>query len=257
MKRAAVLSAYDTQLRRGARADGSGATVQTVDGVVRYVAADAGGWSAVVWADHPDRAVIDRQVAFFSGLGRTFEWKTYAHDPVDVRPMLVDAGFVAEDEESLVVAEVAALPTDVALPAGVRLVPVQDAAGIARLVQVHEEVFGTPHGWLGQALLAQLEEAPDSMAAVLAVAGERAVCSARIDFHVGTDFASLWGGGTLPEWRGRGIYRATVAYRAGLAAARGFRYLQVDASPDSRPILQRLGFVQLTTTTPYVWRPPS
>jgi hypothetical protein len=36
-----------------------------------------------------------------------------------------------------------------------------------------------------------------------------------------------------------------------LAAARGFRYLQVDASPDSRPILRRLGFAELATTTPF------
>jgi len=43
-----------------------------------------------------------------------------------------------------------------------------------------------------------------------------------------------------------------VAHRARLAAARGFRYLQVDASDDSSPILQRLGFVRLATTTPFI-----
>ena len=68
-------------------------------------------------------------------------------------------------------------------------------------------------------------------------------------------FASLWGGGTLPAWRGRGIYRALVAYRAGLAARRGYRYLTVDASADSEPILRRLGFRCLARTTPYHWTP--
>ena len=63
--------------------------------------------------------------------------------------------------------------------------------------------------------------------------------------------------GTLPAWRGRGIYRAIVAYRANLAAARGLRYLQVDASDESRPILERLGFVAVTTTTPFIWSPPT
>ena len=81
------------------------------------------------------------------------------------------------------------------------------------------------------------------------------VCSARMDFYPGTDFASLWGGGTAPEWRGRGIYRALVSRRARTAAERGYRYLQVDASDDSRPILQRLGFVQLDITTPYTYGP--
>jgi hypothetical protein len=55
-----------------------------------------------------------------------------------------------------------------------------------------------------------------------------------------------------PSSRGRGVFRSLVAHRAALAAARGFRYLQVDASSDSRPILERLGFVQLATTTPFV-----
>ena len=70
-----------------------------------------------------------------------------------------------------------------------------------------------------------------------------------------TQFAGLWGGATRPAWRGRGIYRALVARRAQFAAARDVRFLQVDASDDSRPILERLGFVAITTTTPYVWTP--
>jgi hypothetical protein len=43
-----------------------------------------------------------------------------------------------------------------------------------------------------------------------------------------------------------------VLERARLARARGYRFLQVDALPTSLPILERLGFVQLTTTRPYV-----
>jgi GNAT superfamily N-acetyltransferase len=104
-------------------------------------------------------------------------------------------------------------------------------------------------------LLAQLREAPQSVAMVLAMAGNEPVCSARADFPPGSEFAGLWGGGTLPAWRGRGIYRALIAYRAGLAARRGYRYLTVDASADSEPILRRLGFRCLARTTPYQWTP--
>jgi len=92
-----------------------------------------------------------------------------------------------------------------------------------------------------------------SVAAVLAMAGQTPIAAGRMEFHLGTEFASLWGGGTLAEWRGRGVFRSLVAYRAALAAARGFRYLQVDASADSRPILRRLGFVELATTTPFTY----
>jgi GNAT superfamily N-acetyltransferase len=65
----------------------------------------------------------------------------------------------------------------------------------------------------------------------------------------------LLGGSTLPQWRGRGIYRALVAARAQRAAARSVDYLQADASDDSAPILRRLGFHAVTTTTAYVWTP--
>jgi hypothetical protein len=47
------------------------------------------------------------------------------------------------------------------------------------------------------------------------------------------------------------VFRSLVAHRAATAAARGFRYLQVDASQDSQPILRRLGFIELATTTPF------
>jgi hypothetical protein len=86
------------------------------------------------------------------------------------------------------------------------------------------------------------------------MAGEM-VCASWVRFHEGTDFASLYGGSTLARWRGRGIYRATVAHRARLAAERGHRFLQVDATDASRPILTRLGLLPVATTTPYVWRP--
>jgi hypothetical protein len=60
----------------------------------------------------------------------------------------------------------------------------------------------------------------------------------------------------LPDrLRGRGIYKALVAVRAARAVELGYKYLQVDASDDSSPILQRLGFHPVTTTTPWVHTP--
>lgn len=153
------------------------------------------------------------------------------------------------------IADVADLPTDLPPPPGVRFVPVTDSDGVRLLVRVHEEVFGDDHAAFGRALLTRLENAPESVTPVLAMAGDRPVCGSRIEFRDGTDFASLWGGGTLPEWRNKGIYRAMVSYRARLAAERGLRYLQVDAQAPSRPILERLGFVRLTTTVPYTFSP--
>ena len=137
-------------------------------------------------------------------------------------------------------------------PAGVQLRAVVDEPGIDAIVSVHDEVFGEDHAASGRALLDALTHRPSSVAAAVAVAGDTPIAAGRVEFHAGTDFASLWGGGTLTVWRGRGVFRSLVAHRAALASARGFRYLHVDASPDSRPILERLGFVELATTTPFV-----
>ncbi len=55
----------------------------------------------------------------------------------------------------------------------------------------------------------------------------------------------LMGGSTLPHARGQGVYRALVHARWRDAEARGTPRLFVQAVADSRPILERLGFVPL------------
>lgn len=220
------------------------------------VVSDEHGWSGVIWSDLAELsadAVIAAQISRFAQLRRPWEWKHYSYDaPEDLPERLLAAGFTSEPSEALLVAEIAGLTLDVPPPPGVELRAVIDRDGVAALVSVHDEVFGEDHSALGAALLTGLAQRPSTAAAVVAVAGRTPIAAGRVEFHAGTDFASLWGGGTLPAWRGRGVFRSLVAHRAGLASARGFRYLQVDASPDSRPILQRLGFVELATTTPFM-----
>lgn len=96
----------------------------------------------------------------------------------------------------------------------------------------------------------------DSMQVWTAVAGGEIISAGRLEPVEGTEFAGLWGGATLPEWRGRGVYRALTAERARAALAQGKRYLQSDSTEFSRPILERAGLVKVSTTTPYVWSPP-
>ncbi len=116
-------------------------------------------------------------------------------------------------------------------------------------------VFGREDPEQRASLLTQLADAPETIDIVIAMAGDEPVSAARTEFLPGTQFAGLWGGGTLPQWRKRGIYRALVRTRADLAAERGYSYLEVDASEDSRPILERIGFERLAITTPYNWSP--
>lgn len=255
----AVLAQFDRQMRRDAPAGGHGARVEQVGGVLRRVGADSDDWNGVIWSDLDEAtadSAIAQQVGYFAALGREFEWKLYAHDrPGDLAARLRAAGLRSEPEETLMVARISDLPVDVEPPEGVRLVAVTDASGVALAADVHEQVFSTSAARLQQRMLSQLADTPEDIRIVVAMAGDVPVCAARLELNPGTDFASLWGGGTLAEWRGRGIYRALIAYRARVAAELGYRYLQVDASSESRPILQRLGFAALSTTTPYVFQP--
>lgn len=260
MEPAHMRDLFDAQVRRSDQADGSGALAEADGHVVRWASAGGQGWSGITWSALDEGCadqVITAQVRYFAGRGQQFEWKLYDYDqPADLADRLVAAGFRPGDAEALMVARVWDVPQDVPLPAGVRLVPVTDETGVDLLIEVHERVFGTDHSQLRRSLLAQLRTMPEVTAMVVAMAGDEPVCSARIEFLPGREFASIWGGGTLPGWRRKGIYRALVAYRARLAAARGYRFMQVDASADSQPILARLGFTCLAKTTPFVWTPP-
>jgi GNAT superfamily N-acetyltransferase len=262
MDHRAVLAEFDREMRQDPAPDGTGARVERAGRVVRQVGSEH-DWNGVLWSglgeDDAD-AAIAAQIDFFSALGREFEWKLYAHDgPPDLAERLLAAGFTAEPAESLMIAEVRDLPTEVVLPDGVRLRPVTDAAGMEILADVHGQAFGMTGTSYRERLLTQLAEAPHTVAAVVALAGEGPdevpVSAARMELPPGKHFAGLWGGGTVEAWRGRGVYRALIAHRAGIAAARGYRYLQVDALDSSRPILHRLGFATLSTTTPYVYKP--
>ena len=125
------------------------------------------------------------------------------------------------------------------------------------IAALESAIWGDDRGWLADSLEAELAADPAALSIVVAECADGMVSAGWVRFVAGSRFATLWGGGTLPGWRGRGIYRALVAHRAVLAREHGSRYLQVDASEDSRPILQRLGFVAVTTTTPFTWTPPS
>lgn len=254
MDRQAVLAAFDEQIRQHPEADAPDGHVEHGDGVIRSVSG-GDGWTGVTWCDLDEvsaDAVIAAQVSRFAELSRPWEWKHYSYDqPPDLPERLLAAGFTRAPAEALLVAEIADLTLDVPPPPGVKLRAVVDQEGVEALVSVHDEVFGEDHSVLGKTLLAALAHQPSTAAAVVAFAGQTPIAAGRVEFHSGTDFASLWGGGTLPAWRGRGVFRSLVAHRAALASAQGFRYLQVDASADSRPILQRLGFVEFATTTPF------
>src|SRR5580693_6724401 len=123
----AVRAAFDAQIRRKAEANEPGAVIEADAGVLRWVAPGT-QTSCIVWsqldAGSADAAIAAQQ-AYFTARGTPVEWKYYDYDlPADLPQRLLAAGFEADDEELMLVAETAAISHEVVLPAGVRLEPV-------------------------------------------------------------------------------------------------------------------------------------
>jgi GNAT superfamily N-acetyltransferase len=259
-----LLDLYDAQLRAHVPDPlPAGLTVEREGPLVRTFGFGDHGW--VEYRDLGDlsRAELDRliraQVARFAERKMPFEWKFHSHDrPSFLEERLAAAGLVAEELETVVIAETAALADDAPAPAGVVLREVGDRVDLERIGELEAAAWGhSGESWYPTSLEQELAADPAGLAILVAEADGLVVSAGWVRFPGGTDFATLWGGATLPTWRGRGIYRALVRRRAQLAAERGRRYLQVDASADSRPILERLGFRAVTHTRPYVWSPPT
>ena len=250
-----LLAAYDEQVRPAeTRNLPAGAYAEPDGPVVRVIGMHHRGFVT----GQPDLGVdgaeldelIARQRDFFAAREESVEWKTRGHDlPADLPKRLVAAGFVAEPLETVLIGVAADLATPVRVD-GVTVREVVDDEDMRRIAAMSSEVWDTDRGWMAAELI---ERDRARVVVVIAEADGQVVSSARLVFEPGTEFAGLWGGATLAAWRGRGIYRALVAHRATVATERGARYLQVDATDDSRPILQRLGFTAVTTTTPYVF----
>jgi hypothetical protein len=195
--------------------------------------------------------LVDRTMAYFAEHGRWFEWKTFDHDPAELRQLLLERKGVPGPPEALVMGEAAPLASEVPQLAGLTLRAASARPDLERVAALQSEVWGDDWSWLADDL--ELRQSADPPTAVFVVEDRDLVVSAAWLTPLGhSRVAGLWGGSTLAAYRGRGCYRALVARRARLAVELGYRYLQVDASDDSRPILERLGLSVVGSTTPFI-----
>jgi ribosomal protein S18 acetylase RimI-like enzyme len=242
MAAATILARYDAEIRADPPAE-VGVERVWADGVLRTIGAyNFIGW----WAFGPERAaeIAAREAAFFAG--REVEWKVYSHDgPPGLDAALAASGFATEDPETFLVLDLAQTQPPHNPLAGVEVREVRDAAGAADLVAVSNAAFGREEPWRLAQLIGRLED--PTQALFVAYDNGRPVSSGRLELAPGKAFAGLYGGGTVPDYQGRGAYRALVAARAAEARRRGCQFLTVDARETSRPILERLGFQPLAT----------
>jgi len=252
MDRKGVLAAFDAEMRERPDLHGTDRT-EEVAGVVRVVGDHS--WIAYSRLD-PSTApgAIRDQTDYFRRLGKRVEWKVFGHDrPPNLGELLRTEGYVPDPPETLVVLDLAGSGLVGQEPQGVEVRQVRDLAGLSTAVAVSEQAFGPGEGWIPEDLTGRLSD--PTFGLFLAYVDDKPVSAGRLEMPRGRAFASLWGGGTLPAYRGRGAYSALVRARAGVARTCRYRYLTVDARPTSRPILERAGFVPLTSMTGWVFDP--
>ncbi len=200
-------------------------------------------------------AAISAQIARFERIPQDFEWKVYDYDtPADLLERLRRRGFEIGEPEALLVLDLAAGPAALSRPVPTSVVRIAGPEGIDAVVALESEVWGSDHSDLGARLKRDLQEQPEMLSVYLSYQEEQPASAAWTYFHAGSRFASLWGGSTLAQFRRQGHYSALLAVRAQEAQERGFPLLTVDASPMSRPILEKHGFQHLATSRPCTWR---
>ncbi|MGA8247019.1 MAG: GNAT family N-acetyltransferase, partial [Nocardioides sp.] len=208
---ATLLAAYDAQLRGAAEVAGSPSwdregplwrAVSPTDGFVSYESLEG--------VDDVDALIADT-VAFFEGIPEvaTFEWKTRGHDrPPDLGARLEAHGLEPEEIETVMVGEAAALAVEVDLPPGVTvrrvdLLPERDRV-VTEAATMQRSVFGA--GPSDEEVLDRLDRMAGLEQFWVAEADGCVVSAGRLQLVAGTEFAGLWGGATLAQWRGRGVY---------------------------------------------------
>jgi ribosomal protein S18 acetylase RimI-like enzyme len=254
-----LLHLFDETTRRKTNSLPPGYSIEHDDGIWRLLGPSAASHdNCIVFSalnpEDADRAIA-RQIARFKSIGHDFEWKLYAHDrPADLAGRLVRHGFEPEESETVMIFDLGLHLLNVSKPHDITVRRVQSREALADVCRIREVVQNDDQTSFMDAIGDELEHCSEQICIYVAYDDAAPVAAAWLRTQVGEPFASLWGGSTLSNYRGRGIYRHLVGIRAAEAKRRGARWLTIDARPTSRPIVERLGFETLTETTPFIWR---
>lgn len=189
------------------------------------------------------KEIIKKEVTYFNNLKQEFEWKVYSYDkPDNLKEILEQEGFTIGDPEALMVMKIVdehPLLTNRQL---LCVKEITDEQGIQDIIVLEDAIWNESHAELGERLWRDKQNNPESLYIYGIYEDDQLVSAAWMYLEKDSSFASLWGGSTLPLYRGKGYYTKLLAARAQKAYENGHTILTVDASPMSRPILEKLSF---------------
>jgi hypothetical protein len=241
---AEILALFDRQQRQGLEIPGTEKQVAAEGRVVRILR-PAPGMNFIPYsrltADNAND-IIAEQVAYLRPLGQPFEWRVYDYDqPPDLLERLAAHGFEPDVWEPLLVLDVDAAPEALLAPVTADVRPLTRREELEDVIRVEEQVWGGNFNWMRQRMGDHLE-LPGYLSVYAAYVDGAPASVGWTYFNPLSQFAGLFGGSTLEAQRGRGLYTALLAVRVQEARRRGVRFLLIEPTDMSRPIVSRYGF---------------
>jgi GNAT superfamily N-acetyltransferase len=247
-----MLSRFDRERRQDPSTLGTYEVEKTAN-LTRLVAASRSLvlWSRINSADIPD--VVEDEKSWARSHSRPLVWKLYSHDSQpELSKALADAGLHPKPHETLMLFDLATeLPVGPTTP-GLRVEQVLDDERFRDYVSIDRGAFRAAPGPPNAP--AQKRPVDPRVGLFIAYMDRTPASIGRVEFEPGQALGGLFGGGTSPAFRRRGIYRELVRTRVEWARDRGARGVFTEAvDTTSRPILERLGFVAVAGIESWTW----
>ena len=260
MERDVLLALYDREQRIDI--EFPGLTKEVAGGVVRFSGSaqhDHGNFVLYGrFAERRTEEVIEEQIDYYARQGRPFEWRVFSHDaPPDLRERLMAQGFKAQKRDAVMVMNVRMANPCLLEPVAVDVRRVTDQAKLGVMIDLLAAQYGADFSGLARLLGEDLRERPSYSSVYLAYVEGQPAGAAWIQFPARSQFATLWGGTVLEKFRGRGLYSALLAVRVQEAIHRGYGLLVLEATNETRPLVEKFGFDLLTYAHSCMWLPSS
>jgi GNAT superfamily N-acetyltransferase len=198
--------------------------------------------------------VIHQELEYFRPLDQPFTWKVYDHDLLpSLKDELLEHGFAPdEDPAAVMVLDVKHAPSISPRPGAADIRRIDTPEGLKDVIYVLDKVWGGQHAWVNDRLGSHLQ-IPGYLSVYAAYVEDQPASIAWTYFPYG-QFATLFAGSTIPEYRRQGLYTSLLETRLDEIRERGYRYAIVEAGAMSKPIVAKHGFQQLTTVYDYEWK---
>lgn len=197
---------------------------------------------------------IHREVEFFAPLNQPFTWKVYDHDLLpNLKEELASHGFASDDDPAdVMVLDIHKAPSEMLQPIKADIRRVTDVGSLKDVIYVLDNVWGGHNTWVHDRLGGHLQ-VPGYLSVYVAYVDNQPASIAWTYFPRG-QFATLFAGSTIAEYRKQGLYTSLLATRIQEIRERNYHFAVVETGAMSRPIVAKHGFQHLTTVHDFEWK---